>query len=418
MQKISFLTIVCCLTLMFTSCTKETQLETNPKNSLTNNISTKTSDATNSLIKDEDYSGNYAFDAEDSISIAAAFLKASKSGNNAINACYNNTPNPNQCGNSLKYSSCNYALEIWNDPTNLYLDLDFSSQFVGTRTDCRGTTCRYWLVPYLQLRLYNASGAQIGVIDLSTSSISTKSKTFTINIASLASYGSVACVSLSGYFKALKQCSGGCNGSYGSIQCVGTICVSNNACQKFCLQVCPSVCPTASVKLDKSSICGSGTVTGTVSVTGDASKTATTWTVSGESQSYTGNTASITIAENATCAPIVKTIHVKVVCTTDQSVIEEKDFSLRVNPLLRADVLVDNFSCEANIVLPCQTGDANTITWTLDTQVGTGSIIPLNSFPQMLYYTVSSTDGCTVSGSEESIYCLPFIKSNTSNSSK
>ncbi|HUM52479.1 MAG TPA: hypothetical protein PK431_11720 [Chitinophagales bacterium] len=418
MQKFSLLTIVCCFTLMFTACQKETLLETNSKNPTSIN-STKNTNQTKSdlqgLFDDEGLTATYELDVADSSAIATVFFKTSKNSNGAAVACYNNTPNPNQCGTSFTYSSCQFGLEMWNDPTNLYLDFDFSSQFVGTRRDCYGKTCNYWIVPYFQLRLYNANGAEIGVVNLSSSSITTTGKSFTVNIASLANYGNVACVSLSGYFKALKKCTGGCGGSYGSTQCVGTYCIANNACQRFCLQVCPSVCPTVSeINVDRLKVCGSGSIKGTVTVVGDASKTATVWTVDG--QTYSGNTVSIALPLNSTCSTITKNITAKVICTTDQSVLAERSFSVDVNPALTASINVDNSSCNATIDISCPS-DIVDITWTYGAESGIGNTIQVGSSPETIYYTISKS-GCSYTGSQDNVICLPFLQSITPKSNQ
>lgn len=396
---------------MFTACQKETLLETNQTTHPTqiNAVKTNSSDQINDSENDEALIATYALDATDSAAIAAVFLKAAKNTNNAATACYNNTPNPNQCGNSFRYSSCQYALEIWNDPANLYLDFDFSSQLVGTRTDCYGRRCNYWLVPYIQLHLYNANGAEIGVVNLSTANISTRSKTFTINIAGLAAYGDVACVSLTGYFKALKQCSGGCNGSYGAVQCVGTFCIGNNACQRFCLQVCPpppNTCPTVSAaNLSDYSFCTSGNVTGHVNIVGDASKTNIIWT-SG-SQTFTGNDVTIPIASNNSCSPENRTIKVTVYCTTDNSILYQQDLKVTVNPTVTSSLSIDNISCFGKINFSCP--DITAVSWTLGNVSGTGTEIPLNTQGESLNYSYSAY-GCEYTQEVLDVKCLLLLK--------
>lgn len=399
---------------MFTACQKETLLETNPKTNPTNITSSKTN-ITNELLMDEEMMASFELDAADSAAIASSFLKTTKNaGNGDIAACYNNTPNPDQCGNSFKYSSCQFALEMWNDRNNLYLDFDFSSQLVGTRRDCNGRTCNYWLVPYLQLNLYNDNGVKIGVVNLSTSTISTKSKTFTINIASLASYGNVACVSVSGYFKGLKQCSGGCGGSYGSIQCVGTYCVSNNACQLYCLQICtppPPACATVTnVTIDKSSLCGSGTVKADVVITGDVTKTTTTWTVEGRDQVITGTSVNLNFSENTTCAPVVKKIHSKVICNDNQTVLHERDFVVTINPVYNAEIVTDNYFCTTQLLASCNDIESNTI-WTLGENYGTGSTAPTSSIPSKITFTVTKY-GCTYVFTKDDVICFSLLKGN------
>ncbi|MFN8284570.1 MAG: hypothetical protein U0U67_15215 [Chitinophagales bacterium] len=417
MQKFSLLTIACCLAFMFTACKKETLLETNSKNPTSTNISSqKSNDQISQQLADEELVNSYELDAADAAAITSYFLKQSKSGNGASSECHNNTPNTNQCGSSFSYSSCQFGLEIWNDPTNLYLDFDFSSQLVGTRRDCNGRTCNYWLVPYLQLNLYNASGTKIGVLNLSTANITSTSKTFTINVASLASYGSVACVSVSGYFKALKQCSGGCGGN-SSIQCVGTYCLSGNACQRFCLQICQGACPTVTdLKVDKTKLCGGGAIKAFAVIAGDASKASTVWTLDG--QTYTGNTVDFDLPLNSTCAPITKTITGKVICTTDQSVLAERTFTVEVNPALTATVSVDNFSCNASINLSCPADNDNVdINWTINGESGTGKDIQVGSVAGTLNYTISRL-GCTYTGSQDNVFCMPFLKNNTTKSDR
>lgn len=426
MQKCSLLTFACCLMLLFTACKKETLLETNqdlnPKTNLTtNNPTTVFSKGTNSLSISEAVEAE--LDEADSLSIFSLLItQYKKSQQDAATACFG--PITGICGSPVVYSSCYYKYQIWNDPTNLYVDLYFPSSVVGSQRDCNGRTCQYYVTPAISLDLYDVNGNKIGAVTVANSDITVTETRITFNINTLKGrYPSLACVKLSGVFYIMKKCTssyqcggyvsqcGGhvtqCNTS--APQRVSTVCITP---QQFCLQQCPSECPTVGdISLDKSKLCGSGSVRGTVTVNGDASKTSTTWSVDG--QSLSGNSASFDFAQNTTCLIVTKTIHVKVVCTTDQSVLAEKDLTVTLNPSLSASVSVDNYACAATIDLACQS-DATTVSWNLGSVQGTGTFVQLDSSPQTLNYTVSS-NGCNVSGTADNLYCLPLFKSNQIN---
>ena len=392
MQKFSLITFACCLMLAFTACKKETLLETNQDLSPKKNLITNQSSAL--LLKEV---MEAASDEQDSTALANLLLKPNKnSAQDAASACF--APIPGICGSPLIYSnSCYYKYQIWNDPNNLYVDLYFPSSVIGWKRDCNGRTCQYYITPCISLDLYNSSGAKIGSVNVASSNITVSETRITYSISALrAQYKTLACVKLSGLFYIMKKCSG-CSASR-----VSTVCITP---QQFCIQQCPSVCPTVNnVSVDKIKICGSGVVKGTVAVNGDASKTSTTWTLDG--QTFSGNAVSIDFSANNTCSPLIKTISVKVVCTTDQSVLSERDFTVVVNPVLTASVSTDYVLCQAYIDTSCPS-DFTNYSWNFGSQSGNGNVIPLSSNRQVLNYTVSE-DGCSVSGSVNELYCEPL----------
>lgn len=395
MQKYSF-TAFACLVFLFTACKKETLLETTPTPTSATNISKE-----QTLLPAPAEVTTAALDEEDSISVAALLLKPNKNINvDAASACFG--PITGICGTETVYSSCYYKYQLWNDPNNLYVDLYFPSSVIGWRKDCNGGYCQYYVVPRVALDIYNAAGTRIGSVNLTSSNITVTESRITFNLNTLkASYPDLSCVSLSGLFYVMKKC-GSCSATR-----VSSICITP---KQFCVQQCPSACPSVtSVALDKSKLCGGGAVNGAVVISGDASKATTTWTVDG--QVYTGNNISLNFPSNTDCAVKVKTVHVKVVCTTDQSVLKETDLSVVVNPLLSAEVQVDNYYCQATIDVPCAT-DGTSINWTLGNDSGTGSIVTLDSNPRTLNYTVVS-NGCSVSGTMDEVYCLPLLRHNT-----
>lgn len=391
MQKFSLITFACCLMLAFTACKKETLLETNQDLSPKKNLITNQSSAL--LLKEVLDAG---FDEQDSTALANLLLKPNKnSAQDAATACF--APIPGICGSPLIYSNCYYKYQIWNDPTNLYVDLYFPSSIVGWKRDCNGRTCQYYITPCISLDLYNANGNKIGSVNLASTNISVSETRITYDINTLKTqYPSLSCVKLSGSFYVMKKC-GGC-----SVSRVCTVCITP---QQFCLQQCPSACPSVNnVKLDKIKLCGSGSVIGTITLSGDVSKASATWTLDG--QTYTGNTVSFNLPENVTCSPVVKTIHVKVLCTTDQSVLSEKDLDVVVNSVITASVSADFVLCQAYINASC-TSDFTNYSWNFGSSSGTGNVIPLTSNRQTLNYTVSE-DGCSVSGSVNELYCEPL----------
>jgi hypothetical protein len=397
MQKCSLLTFACCLFFLFTACEKETLLETNQDLSPKKNLTVTQSTAM--LLTEVMGAG---FDEDDSVSLFSLLNKPTKNTSfDVSSACFG--PITGICGSAVVYNNCYYKYQIWNDPSNLYVDLYFPSSVIGWRTDCYGKRCQYYVSPCITLDLYNASGNKIGSVNLSSSNITTTEKRITYNINTLsAQYPGLKCVKLSGTFYVMKKCSN-C-----SPVRVSTVCITP---RQFCLQQCPSVCPTvSSINVDKLKFCGSGAVKGTVNISGDASKTQTTWTMDG--QVYTGNTVSIDLPQNSLCNPVYKTIRAKVICTTDQSVLSEREFVVQVNPTLTAEVNVDNSFCLASIDLSCQS-DLATISWAIGDETGTGNSVQVNYIPRTLNYTISA-DGCSYSGSANDLICLPLIKNNTS----
>ena len=393
MQKFSLLAFVCCLMLAFTACKKETLLETNqdlnPTNLSTNKLSS---------LEDIKDATTASLDAEDSASIAKAMLNDNKRvSSTASTECFG--PINGICGTPVIYSNCYYKYQIWNDPTNLYVDLYFPSSVVGWKTDCNGRKCQYYVTPCITLDLYNANGVKIGTVNVTSSNITVTETRITFNINSLlAQYPTLKCVKLSGSFYRMKKCS-----NCAALR-VGTECIVQ---RQFCLQQCESVCPTVNnISVNNSSLCGSGTVTGSVAISGDATKTSTTWTLDGQTQ--TGNTTSFSLPANTTCLPITKTIHAKVICTSNQSVLAERDFTVTVNPTVTVTITRDFVLCTATIEFSCPDGDVITnLSWTKGSQSGTGSSVPLTSNHETLNYSFSAF-GCNYSGSEDDLYCEPL----------
>lgn len=400
MQKFSYFTFVCCVMLLFTACKKETLLETtndlNPKSGLSK-TTTISSDIMEAMTAKLDIKDSMSVE----VSAARKYTSSSQTESNSCNGSTNNS-----CGSKVTYSSCYYSYQIFNDYDNIYVDLNFPSSVVGYKTDCNGNRCEYYVTPCILLDLYNANGSKIGSVEVANSNIKITETRFTFNLSQLrANYPSVKCVKLRGSFYRMKKC--------GSNICrVGTVCITQ---KQFCIQDCPpppNLCPTVnSVSVDKLKVCGSGSIKGTVSVNGDASKTMSSWTIDGII--YNGNSVSIPLPLNNTCAIVTKNIHVSVVCTTDQSVLSEKDFSIEINPSLSPMVNVDNSICQAIIDLSCT--ESYTISWTLGSTSGTGAQIPLSSIPQILNYSVTAL-GCTTTGVENDVYCLPLLQNNATSS--
>ncbi|MFN8261775.1 MAG: hypothetical protein U0X41_12625 [Chitinophagales bacterium] len=395
MQKYSFITFACCLMLAFTACKKEALLETNQDLNPTKNLIVKPSTA--AVLHEVSQA---EFDELDSISLSGLLLKPNKNiASENATACFG--PITGICGAPLIYNDCYYKYQIWNSPDFLYVDLYFPSSVIGWKRDCNGRTCQYYITPCISLDLYNAAGGKIGSVNVASSNITVTETRVTYNLASLkAQYPALACVKLSGQFFVMKKC-GSC-----SITRVSTVCITQ---KQFCLQQCPSVCPSVdAITLDKNKLCGSGTVNTAVAVSGDAAKVSVVWSVDG--QNFKGRTAAISFPVNNTCAVITKTIHVKVVCNADQTVLAENDLVVTINPVLSAVVNVDNYSCQAIIEPVCQSDVA--VSWTFGTDSGTGNTVQLSSQPQNINYTISS-NGCSYNAVEEGVYCLPLFKNTT-----
>lgn len=380
--------------LAFTACKKETLLETNqdlnPKNLITNKSSS---------LKDIKEATTASFDAQDSASIAKAMFNENKRvASTASTECFG--PITGICGTPVIYSNCYYKYQIWNDPTNLYVDLYFPSSVVGWKTDCNGRRCQYYVTPCITLDLYNANGVKIGRVNVATSNITVTETRITFNINSLlAQYPELKCVKLSGSFYRMKKCN-----NCAALR-VGTECIVQ---RQFCLQQCPSVCPTVgNVSVGNTTFCGSGTVQASVSISGSASNVTTTWTVEG--QTYTGNTASIPFAANTSCEPMVKTVSVKSVCTSTQEILKEATFDVTVNPVVTSSVNVDSYECAAFIEFSCPYYLISDISWTIGSASGLGYVVPIGSSPEVLDYSYSAF-GCNYTGTLNNVYCLPGFK--------
>lgn len=168
MQKCSLLTFACCLFFIY-SMRERDLLETNQDLSPKNLTVTQ---STAMLLTEVMGAG---FDEDDSVSLFSLLNKPTKNTSfDVSSACFG--PITGICGSAVVYNNCYYKYQIWNDLSNLYVDLYFPSSVIGWRTDCYGKRCQYYVSPCITLDLYNASGNKIGSVNLSSSNITTTEK--------------------------------------------------------------------------------------------------------------------------------------------------------------------------------------------------------------------------------------------------
>ena len=279
----------------------------------------------------------------------------------------------------------------------------------GGTTTC--VTCQNYISLNLSVNLFNAAGVKVNTIYFNNPSITITSYRITIPITSLVAIngsGPVKCLSLAGSFSVFKKC------GTSAPERISSICISGSACNKYCLQICPPppiVCPTvATFNADKTSLCGSGTVSVSAAITGDATKVATTWTVDG--QTFTGNTKAISFAANTSCEPQIKVINAKSICTSSQEVLKEASFEVTINPVVTSTVNTDNYECASMIEFSCPLYLISDITWTIGSTSGRGYVVPISSAPEVLNYSYTAF-GCSYSGTQNNVYCLPALKKKT-----